>query len=1008
MGILLVIFAAAIGYATFIENDYDATTARMIIYNARWFEILMLLMVINFSGMIFTKKLYRREQLNVLLIHLSLIIIIVGAGLTRYLGFEGIMHIRNGQISNTITSIDTYLSINADGETIQNKILLSTKNEDFYSESFKIGDNDIEVTINKYIDNAVEKLTRTTPGSPKGSPILNLIVEEEGGHAHSIYVKKGESKNLHELGISYGDTTTLNNVHIIDGTEGLEIRLPLNYKSRETNSDKPTHSKFIPLKTSARYRFTGITLILTEYVESGILEFLPIEEEGQQGTKVMRVSVNDKETTLLFNEPKQLRIGDIYVNIRIGSSSIELPFALHLKEFQLERYPGSNSPSSFASEIVLLDKEENLNMPYRIFMNNILSYKGYRFYQSSYDQDEKGTVFSVNNDYWGTFVTYLGYFLLFGTLIVNFFTRKTRFARLLNQFEKVREKRKSLTATLVLFMLLFGGIHQSFGQDMESLPVVSKEHAESFGKLQLQSNQGRVMPINTMASEFLVKIYKKDTYNNLTADQVFLEMVTDPVSWITKPMVKIGDEELKKILGISDNYARYIDFFTQQGEYKISNQVNEAYMKRPALRTKFDKEVIYVDERVNVITMAVDGSILRIFPLPHHTNNTWGSATQFEEVAGMIGIDSLFTTYSSALLEARKTSDYDKANEALEDIKNYQKQSGKAIILSDRKVNLEILYNQTNIFKRLFPFYLMLGIFLSGLFFIQVFKPNVRLRKINLAMAGIVFLAFAIQTFGLILRWYISGHEPWSNGYESMIYISWVTVLAGIIFMKKSSMALAVTTLLAGITLLTAHMSWMNPEITNLVPVLKSYWLTIHVATITASYGFLGLGAMLGFMNMCIMIFRSKENKVRINLVLTELSIIIEMALIVGLVLLIIGNFLGGIWANESWGRYWGWDPKETWTLVTIIAYSFILHMKLIPGVRTKFSFNFASLIAFGTVLMTYFGVNFYLSGLHSYAKGDPVPIPSFVYYLLVTITLVSAFAAFNSYRLDPATNGKN
>jgi cytochrome c-type biogenesis protein CcsB len=225
-------------------------------------------------------------------------------------------------------------------------------------------------------------------------------------------------------------------------------------------------------------------------------------------------------------------------------------------------------------------------------------------------------------------------------------------------------------------------------------------------------------------------------------------------------------------------------------------------------------------------------------------------------------------------------------------------------------------------------------------------------------------------------------------------------MLAGFMFMKKSPIILSVTALVTGVTLLTAHMSWMNPEITNLVPVLKSYWLTIHVATITASYGFLALGGMTGFLNLCIMIFRNESNKQLINFTLKELSLIIELSLTVGLILLVIGNFLGGIWANESWGRYWGWDPKETWSLVTIIVYSFILHMRLVPGLRSTFSFNFMSMFAFSSVLMTYFGVNYYLSGLHSYASGDPVPVPTFVYYTLAIMLMISALAAYNDYKL--------
>jgi cytochrome c-type biogenesis protein CcsB len=262
-------------------------------------------------------------------------------------------------------------------------------------------------------------------------------------------------------------------------------------------------------------------------------------------------------------------------------------------------------------------------------------------------------------------------------------------------------------------------------------------------------------------------------------------------------------------------------------------------------------------------------------------------------------------------------------------------------------------------------------------------------------------LAFLAQTVGLGLRWYIAGHAPWSNGYESMIYVGWGAMLAGFIFMRKAPIVISVAALLTAVILLTAHMSWLNPEITNLVPVLKSYWLTFHVATITASYSFLALGCLIGFLNLLIIIFRNKSNVERVNLILKELTLIIELSLSIGLILLVIGNFLGGIWANESWGRYWGWDPKETWSLVTIIVYSFILHMRLIPGLRSTFSFNFLAMFGFASVLMTYFGVNYYLSGLHSYASGDPVPVPTFVYYTVGILILVSIPAYFNERKFE-------
>ena len=236
----------------------------------------------------------------------------------------------------------------------------------------------------------------------------------------------------------------------------------------------------------------------------------------------------------------------------------------------------------------------------------------------------------------------------------------------------------------------------------------------------------------------------------------------------------------------------------------------------------------------------------------------------------------------------------------------------------------------------------------------------------------------------------ISEKIPWSNGYESMIYTAWATLLSGIIFSKKSNFTLSATAIVGSLILMFASMNWMDPTITNLVPVLNSYWLMIHVAIIVASYGFLFLGAILGLMCLWIIVFTNNENKKKLKSIINSLTNINERGITVGVFMLTIGTFLGGVWANESWGRYWGWDPKETWALVSILVYAFVLHMRLIPAISSKYSFNLASLVAIWSILMTYFGVNYYLSGLHSYAAGDPMPIPNFVYYFLF-ITIVTA-----------------
>ena len=249
-------------------------------------------------------------------------------------------------------------------------------------------------------------------------------------------------------------------------------------------------------------------------------------------------------------------------------------------------------------------------------------------------------------------------------------------------------------------------------------------------------------------------------------------------------------------------------------------------------------------------------------------------------------------------------------------------------------------------------------------------------------------------------RWFISGHAPWSDAYESMIYVAWATMGIGLLFARKSDLTLASTSFVTSMILMIAHWNWMDPSIANLVPVLDSYWLMIHVSVIVGSYGPFTLAMILGIVALILMILATKSNSSIIKNKLAEITIINELAITIGLIMLTIGNFLGGIWANESWGRYWGWDPKETWALASMLIYIFVLHMRFIPKIKGIFAFNLASIVAYSSIIMTYFGVNFYLSGLHSYAKGDPMPIPSFVYYSIVIVTLVAVLAKWRQKQL--------
>lgn len=392
--------------------------------------------------------------------------------------------------------------------------------------------------------------------------------------------------------------------------------------------------------------------------------------------------------------------------------------------------------------------------------------------------------------------------------------------------------------------------------------------------------------------------------------------------------------------------------------------------------------------------MIYSGELLRLLPDPTDPHKPWLALNS--EIKGLPEQDSMMIAQIlPAYFNAIKNQNYLDAAELRQGIALFQQKFGKDILPPKSKISAEILYNKLMIFDNLSKIYGLLGIILMILIFINLFKHSKKLNKaINIF---ILFAAagFVLQTIGLGLRWYISGHAPWSDGYESMIYIGWITMLAGLLFAKQSPMTVAATTVLTSIILMVAHLTWMEPEITNLVPVLKSYWLTIHVSVITASYGFLALSMLLGFIVLILMIIKNDKNKNFFDERITELSAINERSMTIGLYMLTIGTFLGAIWANESWGRYWGWDPKETWALVSVLVYTFVLHMRFIPDLNNRFAFNIASVVSYFSILMTYFGVNFYLSGLHSYAKGDPVPVPDFIYYMIAVIVLVGVAAYY-------------
>ena len=1016
MLVLLILFPLAMGIGTFLESWYSTDAARIWIYNAWWFELLMLLLMINFMGNIKKYNLLSKEKLSVLILHLSFIFILLGAFVTRYIGDEGVMPIRENNVSNTYLSEKTYLTVFVDGtedgvpqrKTLKSYLLLSehvnndfTINDDFYSKDFSISYDD-------YKENVTEGLVL----DPSGERYIKLV-EALDGNRQEHYIKEGQVTSIQNILFSFNYyqkgainvTSEAGEYYIESPFDGI-YTIMSNQQSAELNKDKKQ-----PLELRSLYQIPGFQFVFPEPALRGVFEIVDAEVTDREVEDALYLKVNyngkSEDVSLLggrgyVNNPKKVTIDDLDFYLSYGSDEVQLPFSIKLNDFIAEKYPGTeNSYSSFKSKVTV---EDDKIFDYDIFMNNILNHKGYRFFQASFDPDEKGTVLSVNDDFWGTFITYAGYLLLFISMTAIFFVGNTRFKFLAKQLNKKTSLIAFLLSSTVLSaQSLDPNLKTEFIDSIISESAISKDHANSFGKIIIQDSGGRMKPANTFSSELLRKVSRSNYYNGLNSDQVLVSIMDNPGVWFNAPIVYIKSgqkgDTIKKIIGVDEKIkkAPLVSFFDSLGNYKLATNLEKAYLSN--VPSQIEKDIIELDRRVNLLYSALEGKIMRIFPVPNDVNNKWISYPEISEYtyegADSLYVNNVLNLYFQTLRVARLDQNYTQSEELLESIKGFQKKYGSKVMPSDFKINSEVVYNKADIFNRLYKWYLIAGLGLLLILIFQIFYDNKFTSHLIKLFESLIITLFVFNTIGLAARWYIAGHAPWSDAYESIIFVAWATVIFGIIFGRKSYFTLASSTFVASIILSIANMNWLDPSIANLQPVLDSYWLMIHVAVIVGSYGPFAIGMILGIVTLILTIIATKKNRKIFSRKLEELTIVNELSLTIGLVMLTIGNFLGGMWANESWGRYWGWDPKETWALISIMIYTAVLHLRIIPKLNNKWLFNLMSIISFAAILMTYFGVNFYLVGLHSYASGDKVITPDFVYYSTVFVFILGLISYF-------------
>ncbi len=1009
-GIYILLFAISIGVATFIENDYGTSAAQKVVFKAWWFELLLLLFGICILFNVSRFRMIQQRRWALLTFHISMIIILIGAGVTRYFGYEGIMHIRENNSSNTFLSAETYLQY----EVIKDKqkyefsepVLFASLGNNRFNESYQIGNDLLEVRVRDFIPNPVQQLESTA----EGSPIIKIVVAGSSGR-EEYFVGQGESRTIKNVLYNFNENYIPDAINILFEENNLLIKsdrilTQMVMATQQLDTLFPS-SDYYPLRLRSMYSDGMNSFVFGDFNHQGIVKIVsedPKVKNESITALLLDLTVNGitKQTYVfgkkgVLGRPTIVNWDNFDLGISYGAKTKALPFDIKLYDFIMERYPGTNSAASYASEVQLIDNRKQIKKDYRIYMNHILDHSGYRFFQSSFDKDEQGTYLSVNHDFWGTWISYLGYFLLTVGLILSLFSKKSRFQKVAQNIKRMRANQITALLFLVAIFMPSTSSGQKVVNPVQSQHIVAEHHAKKFSSLVVQDFKGRMKPMHTLSREIMRKLTKSESFKDLTADQVILGMFADSRDWNSIPMIKLGKhQDIQKLLGVSSEYASFVDFFTAKGDYVLREEVRRAYSLQPIDRGVFEKELMKIDEKVNITSLVYSGRLFKIIPIENDPNNIWISNKvddPLQAKENSTQAQRFFDAYLPALRDAMHSDDYGLVDKMIDELSVFQKEKGAAVIPSELKVRAEILLNNLHVFSRLAFFYMMLGLVFLFLLFFSIFKPSFQWNGIYKILFSLVVLGFLFHTTGLGLRWYVSGRAPWSNGYESMIYIAWTTTLAGIIFTRKSLGGLAATMVLAATVLLVASLSYLDPEITPLVPVLKSYWLTIHVSLEAGSYGFLMLGAITGLINLILMIFLTQSNRDRIVRMVREMSYISEMTLIGGLIMVSVGTYLGGVWANESWGRYWGWDAKETWALVTILVYAFILHMRIIPKLNSLYAYNLATLFGWGTVIMTYYGVNYYLSGLHSYAAGDPVPIPQWVYIAVGALAIISILA---------------
>lgn len=638
-----------------------------------------------------------------------------------------------------------------------------------------------------------------------------------------------------------------------------------------------------------------------------------------------------------------------------------LPFSVRLEGFNVERYGGSGMPSNYISKIIIIDGHEA--QYFTVSMNKIVRYGGYKLYQSSYDGDEQGSVLLVNNDYWGTLVTYIGYALLMLGMTLIPFSRQSRFKALL----------KKLTIIVILL-----------SSTLTAEAQITKQNIKDLSYIPVQAANGRIEPFSTFANNTMQKLYGDRSYNGIKSEVIVMDMLAGNTIWQTAPIIELASKNLQKHLNKGDLYVTYGEFFSAEGRYLLDDVMGDIYKKKQDRLSRTDKELLKLDERIDIVYQLYAQMLPAIIPVSN-SDQKWLSlahakshgatklGVEFENIINLFGSNSGGEIFSNTLEEF---AEQQRDNTVVENR------------IARSRLVCEAWYNNFNL-----VFFSAILVIVMGVMGIITFLMGVVERKpIIVAFEKVVkigvLIAVLALTFNIALRWYVAGRVPMSNSYETLLCVAWTLLFVGWLSRRISIFVVSAISFVAGCFLMISYVGGLDPQITPLVPVLNSHWLLFHVATIAVSYGLFALSAVMGIMYMVLKAIAPYDQNIdKMSIKMTALN---ELSQLVGVAFLTIGIFLGAIWANVSWGRYWGWDPKETWALITMFVYVVNIHLYMSKSLYSNFLINLLSIFGIGFVLMTFFGVNYLFGGMHAYGGDHDFPLTWIISIMIVLIILAA------------------